>query len=256
MGTMPLTPADIREKKFHTVRLRPGYNEQDVDELLDRIEATLVALEGGPRKGPLITAEEVRNSRFRTTRLSPGYREDEVDDFLDLVIADLTERGLGRPGDQRHSPPLPPRHGSGSTASHETSKTHGRAGRHGTGGPEHTEQPRSSSPHPPSGTPHPQSRSSRPALMTPRDIREQQFATTRLTTGYNEQEVDDFLDRAEFTLDMLQRGRPDQATLTAAEVERVQFATTRARPGYDPAQVDHFLDVLAEELRRYEQPHW
>jgi DivIVA domain-containing protein len=90
--------------------------------------------------------------------------------------------------------------------------------------------------------------------MTPRDIREQQFATTRLTTGYNEQEVDDFLDRAEFTLDVLLQGRPERATLTAAEVERVQFATTRARPGYDPAQVDRFLDVLAEELRRYEQP--
>ncbi|WP_285729577.1 DivIVA domain-containing protein [Nocardiopsis sp. ATB16-24] len=256
MGTMPLTPADIREKKFHTVRLRPGYNEQDVDELLDRIEATLVALEGGPRKGPLITAEEVRNSRFRTTRLSPGYREDEVDDFLDLVIADLTERGLGRPGDQRHSPPLPPRHGSDPAASRGTPETHGRAERYEAGGPERAARSRAGSSHARSGTPHPRSGPPRPALMTPRDIREQQFATTRLTTGYNEQEVDDFLDRAEFTLDMLQRGRPDQATLTAAEVERVQFATTRARPGYDPAQVDHFLDVLAEELRRYEQPHW
>ncbi|WP_344098312.1 DivIVA domain-containing protein, partial [Nocardiopsis tropica] len=107
MGTMPLTPADIREKKFHTVRLRPGYNEEDVDALLDRIEATLVALEGGPRTGPLITADEVRNSRFRTTRLSPGYREDEVDDFLDVVVADLAGRGLGRFGDQV-PPPLPP----------------------------------------------------------------------------------------------------------------------------------------------------
>ncbi|WP_174546659.1 DivIVA domain-containing protein, partial [Nocardiopsis dassonvillei] len=105
MGTMPLTPADIREKKFHTVRLRPGYNEEDVDALLDRIEATLVALEGGPSTGPLITADEVRNSRFRTTRLSPGYREDEVDDFLDVVVADLAGRGLGRAQDQ--SPPRP-----------------------------------------------------------------------------------------------------------------------------------------------------
>ncbi|WP_159944201.1 MULTISPECIES: DivIVA domain-containing protein [unclassified Nocardiopsis] len=209
MGTMPLTPADIREKKFHTVRLRPGYNEEDVDALLDRIEATLVALEGGPRTGPLITADEVRNSRFRTTRLSPGYREEEVDDFLDLVVADLAGRGLGRAGGRR-TPPLP-------------------------------------------DTAAPRRPTHRPDL-TPRDVREQQFATTRLTTGYNEQEVDDFLDRAEFTLEALQQGRPDRATLTAAEVERVQFSTTRARPGYDPAQVDRFLDALAEELRRYEQP--
>ncbi len=228
MGTMSLTPADIRNKKFHTVRLRPGYNEEDVDALLDRIEATLVALEGGPRRGPLITAEEVRNSRFRTTRMSPGYREDEVDDFLDLVIADLAGRGLG----QSVPPPLPP----------------------------HPSQVDPRGPAEPSGRPSPD----RPApaalrggspsgpRMTPDDIRDQRFATTRLTTGYNEQEVDEFLDRAEYTLGVLIQGRPDRATLTSSEVERVQFATTRARPGYDPAQVDHFLDLLADELRLYE----
>ncbi|MCK9871283.1 DivIVA domain-containing protein [Nocardiopsis dassonvillei] len=233
MGTMPLTPADIREKKFHTVRLRPGYNEEDVDALLDRIEATLVALEGGPRTGALITADEVRNSRFRTTRLSPGYREDEVDDFLDVVVADLAGRGLGRARDQ--SPPLPPRPDAagGSLVFYSFFSCR----------------------HPPRRGQEAPSRPPRRSGMTPRDVREKQFATTRLTTGYNEQEVDDFLDRAEFTLDVLQQGRPDRATLTAAEVERIQFSTTRARPGYDPAQVDHFLDVLAEELRGYEQPH-
>ncbi|WDZ90504.1 DivIVA domain-containing protein [Nocardiopsis sp. HUAS JQ3] len=237
MGTMPLTPADIREKKFHTVRLRPGYNEEDVDALLDRIEATLVALEGGPSTGALITADEVRNSRFRTTRLSPGYREDEVDDFLDVVVADLAGRGLGRARDQ--SPPLPPRPGAAGASARPRHQRPGPDARQGPDAPQRHEAP---------------SRPPRPSGMTPRDVREKQFATTRLTTGYNEQEVDDFLDRAEFTLDVLQQGRPDRATLTAAEVERIQFSTTRARPGYDPAQVDHFLDVLAEELRGYEQP--
>ncbi|QKW32369.1 DivIVA domain-containing protein [Nocardiopsis flavescens] len=223
MGTMPLTPADIRKKKFHTVRLRPGYNEEDVDALLDRIESTLVALEGGPRTGPLITAEEVRNSRFRTTRLSPGYREDEVDDFLDVVVADLAGRGLGRSGPA--APPLPPHPAAGPQAGGAAAP--GPAGGRGRPGP--------------------------PPRMTPEHVRDQQFATTRLTTGYNEQEVDEFLDRAEFTLEVLQQGRPERATLSAKDVERVQFSTTRARPGYDPAQVDRFLDVLAEELRRYEQ---
>ncbi len=219
---MPLTPADIRNKKFHTVRLRPGYNEEDVDALLDRIEATLVALEGGPRKGPPITAEEVRNSRFRTTRLSPGYREDEVDDFLDVVVADLAGRGLGRSGPG--TPPLPPRRGAQQAAPEPPPAVRGRPG------------PQA----PPPG-------------LTPEQVRGQQFATTRLTTGYNEQEVDEFLDRAEFTLEVLHQGRPERATLSSKDVERVQFSTTRARPGYDPAQVDRFLDVLAEELRRYEQ---
>lgn len=231
MGTMPLTPADIRNKKFHTVRLRPGYNEEDVDALLDRIEATLVALEGGPRTGPLLTADEIRNSRFRTTRMSPGYREDEVDDFLDLVVADLAGRGLGQPA---ATPPLPPHPGQAGPGQPPPGQGPGYAD------PHRSDQP----PGGPAGGPR----------MAPGDIREKRFATTRLTTGYNEQEVDEFLDRAEYTLEVLLQGRPDRATLTAAEVERVQFATTRARPGYDPAQVDHFLDELAEEFRRYEHP--
>jgi DivIVA domain-containing protein len=75
-----------------------------------------------------------------------------------------------------------------------------------------------------------------------------------LTTGYNEDQVDAFLDRAEHTLEALAQGRRAPDGLTATEVERVRFATTRARPGYDPSQVDAFLDVLAEELRRHEGP--
>src|SRR5699024_5810600 len=78
--------------------------------------------------------------------------------------------------------------------------------------------------------------------LTAKNVRGQKYTTTRPTTGYNEQEVDEFLDRAEFTLAMLQQGRSDRATLTSAEVERIQFATTRARPGYDPEHVDRFLD--------------
>ena len=253
MVTMPLTPADIRNQKFHTVRLRPGYNEEDVDELLDRIEATLVALEGGPRKGPLITADEIRNSRFRTTRMSPGYREDEVDDFLDRVVADLAGRGLGQPA---APPPLPPHPGQASAQ--PAQRTQPRPGQPGPGQP-HPSHPYPAQGHagqgrpdlPPTGAPAPAPASG--PRMGPKDIRDQRFATTRLTTGYNEQEVDEFLDRAEYTLDVLLQGRPERATLTSDDVERAQFATTRARPGYDPAQVDRFLDVLADELRLHER---
>ncbi|MFV2198046.1 DivIVA domain-containing protein [Nocardiopsis sp. LOL_012] len=214
---MRLTPADIREKKFHTVRLRAGYSEKDVDDFLDLIESTLAALEGtGPRTEPLLSADDVREARFRTTRFSPGYDEEEVDDFLDTVAADLAGRGLGRAG--APSAPVPP-------------------------------LPQTQPP-PHRGAPEEPERDAR--RLTPEDIREQRFATTRLTTGYHEQEVDDFLDRAEFTVDMLQQGRPERATLTAADVERIQFSTTRARPGYDPTQVDRFLDFLAQELRKYE----
>jgi DivIVA domain-containing protein len=38
---MPLTPADVRNKQFSTTRLRPGYDEEEVDAFLDEIEAEL-----------------------------------------------------------------------------------------------------------------------------------------------------------------------------------------------------------------------
>jgi len=36
---MPLTPADVRNKQFSTTRLRPGYDEAEVDAFLDEIES-------------------------------------------------------------------------------------------------------------------------------------------------------------------------------------------------------------------------
>src|SRR5215510_5897969 len=38
---MPLTPADVRNKRFSTTRLRPGYDEEEVDAFLDEVEAEL-----------------------------------------------------------------------------------------------------------------------------------------------------------------------------------------------------------------------
>src|ERR1017187_7260891 len=35
---MPLTPADVRNKQFSTTRLRPGYDEEEVDAFLDEVE--------------------------------------------------------------------------------------------------------------------------------------------------------------------------------------------------------------------------
>src|SRR6185295_19207378 len=41
---MPLTPEDVRNKKFTTVRLREGYDEDEVDAFLDEVEAELTRL--------------------------------------------------------------------------------------------------------------------------------------------------------------------------------------------------------------------
>ena len=46
---MPLTPADVRNKQFSTTRLRPGYDEEEVDAFLDEVEACLLYTSPSPR---------------------------------------------------------------------------------------------------------------------------------------------------------------------------------------------------------------
>ncbi|MGH8866677.1 MAG: DivIVA domain-containing protein [Actinomycetes bacterium] len=41
---MPLTPEDVRNKQFTTVRLREGYDEEEVDAFLDEVETELTRL--------------------------------------------------------------------------------------------------------------------------------------------------------------------------------------------------------------------
>ena len=109
---MPLTPADVRNKAFSTTRLRPGYDEEEVDFFLDRVERELDLLikenqdlraalarvlrgEGGrlsdipPQPVHGLSATDIHNTQFSTTRLRPGYDEEEVDLFLDEVEAEI-----------------------------------------------------------------------------------------------------------------------------------------------------------------------
>src|SRR3954452_22948351 len=43
---MPLTPEDVQNKRFTTVRFKEGYDEQEVDAFLDDVEAELRRLLG------------------------------------------------------------------------------------------------------------------------------------------------------------------------------------------------------------------
>jgi DivIVA domain-containing protein len=67
----------VERKTFSTTRLRPGYDEEEVDVFLDMIRDTLL----GVRQSPL-TPDEVLNIQFSKTRLRPGYVEEDVDTFL------------------------------------------------------------------------------------------------------------------------------------------------------------------------------
>ena len=73
-------------------------------------------------------------------------------------------------------------------------------------------------------------------------IRDAKFRTTRLSPGYDDQEVDNFLDRLVATL--RGSGLPDYS-----EVRNIAFARTRLRPGYAMKDVDRFLSEIAEAIR-------
>ena len=64
---------------------RPGYNVEDLDSLIDRIEATLGHMAG---PGQALTGDEVRAAKFRTTRRK-GYDQRTVDEALDSYADQL-----------------------------------------------------------------------------------------------------------------------------------------------------------------------
>jgi DivIVA domain-containing protein len=74
-------------------------------------------------------------------------------------------------------------------------------------------------------------------------IKNVRFSTTRLASGYEEREVDDFLDQLVATISS--GGRLD-----AAAVSEARFHTTRLRPGYTKQDVDAFLDELIRDANR------
>jgi DivIVA domain-containing protein len=81
----------IQATKFSTIRLRPGYNQEEVDAFLDAIRDTFLGI-----RAPSLTPDEIRNIQFSTTRLRPGYDEEEVDDFLDEAGSKLAARAGDR----------------------------------------------------------------------------------------------------------------------------------------------------------------
>lgn len=87
--------------RFPRVRLREGYHSGDVDEFIDKVEATLA---GRPDGSP-ITAEDVRSVMFRTVRMGSGYDEQAVDDELDRLERLLAERA--KQAEQSVPAPLP-----------------------------------------------------------------------------------------------------------------------------------------------------
>ena len=73
---------------FAMVKMREGYDMEQVDEFVDRVMATV----NGQPVGRPVTPREIRKVRFTPVRLREGYDVAEVDQFLDEAEGWLSGR--------------------------------------------------------------------------------------------------------------------------------------------------------------------
>src|SRR5215467_1260155 len=76
---MPLTPADVRNKQFSTTRLRPGYDEEEVDAFLDEVEAELDRLLQENEELRAKLAEFMRGGKAPAPALSSPLPDHQAD---------------------------------------------------------------------------------------------------------------------------------------------------------------------------------
>ncbi|WP_414675463.1 DivIVA domain-containing protein [Lentzea sp.] len=211
-----LSPDDVAAVRFH--KPRPGtrgYHEGQIDAFLDRIEATL-------RGRDNLTAGQVQDAVFGESAPGTfGYDQEDVDTFLDLVV--LMFETAPPP---RQAPPVT------------------------TQLPRQQQGPQQRRPQPPQ-RPQQQAPVQRPAApasvdspkLTAADIRNVAFhRPPRGRRGYQESQVDAFLDRIEATL-------LGQDNLTGKDVRDVRFSRPLiGRRGYDETEVDAFLGQIEQQL--------
>jgi DivIVA domain-containing protein len=100
--------------------------------------------------------------------------------------------------------------------------------------------------------------------LTPEDVVNQRFGATKFRGGYDQDEVDDFLDEIVVELRRLQQEENDlrvarsqgslppvsTSNVTPEYVVNKRFGPTKFREGYDQNEVDDFLDEIVIELQR------
>lgn len=105
------------------------------------------------------------------------------------------------------------------------------------------------------------------AQLSAEDVTNQKFKATRFREGYDQDEVDEFLEEVTGTLrtweslsDALASGKSvdvrtawSQGQVTSAMVTGSRFRATRRHEGYSQPEVDTFLDDLAETLYTWEK---
>ena len=88
--------------------------------------------------------------------------------------------------------------------------------------------------------------------MLASDVTAKRFRPTKFRQGYDQGEVDTFLDRVHATLAGYEQGRPADP-LTPEDVTNARFTPTAWREGYAQGEVDDFLDEVVVALRQAQQ---
>ena len=178
-----------------------------------------------------LTTDEASHARFTSTRFGKGYSMEEVDAFIQEVIAALraweTGTVVGAPSPADGGPA-------------------------GYGGQT-------------TGAPY--------GVLTSRDVTSKKFVSTRFREGYEQGQVDAFMQKVAETLRAWETGtvvgapQPDDdgapghdarpagtpaGALTSEDVLNKKLQVTRFREGYEQGQVDAFMQKVAETLRAWE----
>ena len=103
---MTLTADQASHAAFVTTRFKAGYDLEEVDVFIEGIAAALRAWETGPVSGPpyrILTSDDVSSKRFSATSLREGYEQGAIDLFMDEAVRTLQDhetraRGYGAVG--------------------------------------------------------------------------------------------------------------------------------------------------------------
>lgn len=121
---MPLTPEDVANKQFTSTRLKPGYDETEVDEFLDEVEAELTRLyrendelrnrlaaaaRGGPVEMPDTSGLERENEELKA-KLAAAQRQ------LAEAQSRASQQAAPPPQPAAAAPPPPTAQGGAETA--------------------------------------------------------------------------------------------------------------------------------------------
>ncbi|MFC8529389.1 DivIVA domain-containing protein [Nocardia sp. NPDC057227] len=187
---------------------------------------------------PRMTPDEVGRAHFDRPPLGQrGYHADRVDEFLKSVAATLAGAGALTADDVRRVTFPVPRFGGRGYQTDQVDEYLDRIRleleSRQNGGPPAPEQRAHSN----GGS----------AILTPDDVHRVRFTGAVLDRrGYDEEEVDAFLDLVATTL-----AHTGPGTLTAADVREVRFTGARlGARGYSREEVDAFLDLVVTALEQ------